>query len=234
MVGLIWIFKMNTYSKQAPVNEIYQLRLRIKGISPMIWRRLLIHRDSSIADLHFYIQISFGWSDTYLNQFIIYGKPYGVYHDGGIGFNDNPRHVYLKNFQFRIKEKFTYEYNFFDHWEHEIRVEQQLPVDSKKIYPCCIGGSRLAPIENCGGPNAFMALADYYTTWRIEERLLKSIESHQKGQEELDDVKETFRTLRYWVTQHQCNRRAINDRLHRYANGEDINDLILEGAYDEN
>ena len=107
--------------------QIYQFRIRIKGVSPMIWRRLLIRSDSSIADLHFCIQIAFGWSDTYLNQFIIYGKPYGVYHDGGISFSDNPRQVYLRDLQFKGKEKFVYEYNFFDHWDHEIRLEQQLP-----------------------------------------------------------------------------------------------------------
>jgi len=139
------------WSRYLPIDEIYQLRLRIKGVSPMIWRRLLMRGDSSIADLHFCIQIAFGWSDTYLNQVEIYGKPYGVYHDGGIDFGENPRQVYLKDFQFRINDKFIYEYNFFDHWEHEIRFEKRLPVDSKKTYPCCIGGARAAPIEDCGG-----------------------------------------------------------------------------------
>lgn len=217
-----------------PASEIYQLRLRIKGITPMIWRRLLIDSNSSIADLHYYIQMAFGWSDTYLNQFIIYGKLYGVYHDGGISFSDNPRHVYLKDFQFRAKEKFTYEYNFFDHWVIEICVEKLLPIDLKKTYPCCIGGRRLAPIEDCGGPNAFMALVDHYAPWRIEETLLKSIKSYQKGHKDLAETQETFQSLKYWVTQHQFNRLAVNDRLHRYANGEDVDDLIWEGAYDEN
>ena len=89
------------YKDQDTEIQIYQFRLRIKGVSPMIWRRLLMLSDSSIADLHFCIQIAFGWSDTYLNQFIIYGKPYGVYHDGGISFSDNPRQVYLVRFRWR-------------------------------------------------------------------------------------------------------------------------------------
>ncbi len=214
--------------------QIYQFRLRIKGVSPMIWRRILMRSDSSIADLHFCIQIVFGWSDTYLNQFIIYGKPYGVYHDGGISFSDNPRQVYLRDFQFKGKEKFMYEYNFFDHWEHEIRLEQQLPIDSKKIYPCCIGGARATPIEDCGGPDAFMALDDHYSPWRIEEQALESVMRYQQGKEELTDVQDTFQTLKYWVSRHQLNRRAVNNRLRRYAQGEDVCDLIWEGSCDEN
>jgi hypothetical protein len=31
----------------APAPEIYQLRFYVKGISPMIWRRLLVRSDSS-------------------------------------------------------------------------------------------------------------------------------------------------------------------------------------------
>lgn len=40
--------------------EIYQLRIWIKGISPMIWRRLLVKSDSTTADLHHTIQITMG------------------------------------------------------------------------------------------------------------------------------------------------------------------------------
>jgi hypothetical protein len=57
--------------------EIYQLHVWIRQISPMIWRRLLVRSDSSIADLHYTLQIAFGWSDEHLNQFHIHGQDYG-------------------------------------------------------------------------------------------------------------------------------------------------------------
>ena len=31
---------------------IYQLRVSLQGVSPMVWRRLLVRSDSTIADLH--------------------------------------------------------------------------------------------------------------------------------------------------------------------------------------
>jgi len=54
--------------------EIYQFHVWIRQISPMIWRRLLVRSDSSIADLHYTLQIAFGWSDEHLNMFHIHAQ----------------------------------------------------------------------------------------------------------------------------------------------------------------
>ena len=107
--------------------EIFRLHVWIRQISPMIWRRLLVRSDSSIADLHYTLQIAFGWSDEHLNQFRIHGQAYGVYHDGGINFSKNPRLVKLSDFKFRKNERFMYEYDFGDFWEHSVRLEARLP-----------------------------------------------------------------------------------------------------------
>ena len=57
---------------------IYQLRVYLRKISPLIWRRLLVRSDSSVADLHYALQIVMDWTDDYLHQFRIRGKRYGV------------------------------------------------------------------------------------------------------------------------------------------------------------
>ena len=49
--------------------QVYQLRIWIREISPQIWRRLLVHSDSTIAQLHDTLQIAFGWTDEHLHQF---------------------------------------------------------------------------------------------------------------------------------------------------------------------
>ena len=103
----------------------------------------------------------------------------------------------------------------------------------KKTYPCCVGGARAAPIEDCGGPNAFMALEEHYSPWKIQEKVIKSVRRYQKGKIDLNDIRDIFQTLGYWVNRHRFNRRAVNDRLRRYANGKDVDDLIWEGSCDE-
>jgi hypothetical protein len=60
----------------------YQLRAVIRGISPMIWRRLLVCDDSTVARRHEVSQIAFGWSDEHLNRFEIRGREYAVYREG--------------------------------------------------------------------------------------------------------------------------------------------------------
>ena len=102
---------------------IYQLKVVLLGISPMIWRRLLVSGECTITDLHYIIQIAMGWADDHLNRFRIYGIEYGVYHEGGIVFSHNPNKVRLGDFQFRSSEKLLYEYDVTDRWRYYIRVD---------------------------------------------------------------------------------------------------------------
>ena len=98
---------------------VYQLRVSLQGVSPMVWRRLLVRSDSTIADLHYALQIAFGWSDDHLHCFRIHGKEYGIPHVGGMGFDDVATTVRLAHFRLRARERFVYEYNFSAHWGQE-------------------------------------------------------------------------------------------------------------------
>ena len=73
--------------------QVYKQHVWICQISSIIWRRLLVQSDSTIADLHFMLQIAFGWSDEHLNRFQIHALDYGVYHDGGLNFSADPGSV---------------------------------------------------------------------------------------------------------------------------------------------
>ena len=130
----------------------------------MIWRRLLLRSDHSIADLHYTIQIALGWSDSHLHRFHIHGKDYGVAHEGGLTFSDDPERVRLVEFGFRPRERFLYEYDFYDNWKHDIWLEKVLPLNSKRVFPVCIGGRRPVPPEDSGGARAYREEGD--PRWR--------------------------------------------------------------------
>lgn len=147
-----------------PAVCVYQLKVMLRGVSPMLWRRILLRSDQTIADLHYSIQIAMGWSDSHLHRFHIHGKDYGVAHDGGIGFDDNPEKVHLADFGFRLRERFEYEYDFYDLWAHDVRLEKVLRWNPGLIYPVCTGGQRLAPPEDCGGVRIYMKEGD--PRWR--------------------------------------------------------------------
>jgi RimJ/RimL family protein N-acetyltransferase len=81
--------------------HVYQLHVWLREISPMIWRRLLVRSDSTIADLHYTLQIAMGWDDAHLHRFRIRGKDYGISRIGGISFRDDPHQVRLADIGFR-------------------------------------------------------------------------------------------------------------------------------------
>ena len=63
---------------------VYQLKVVLQGISPIIWRRILVKSGSTIADLHDTLQIVREWTDSYLHRFIIHPKEYSIAQVGGI------------------------------------------------------------------------------------------------------------------------------------------------------
>jgi hypothetical protein len=88
----------------AQVVCVYQFKLMLRDISPMIWR-LLLRSDHSIADLHYAIKIAMGWSDSHVHRFRIHGRDLGVAHEGGVVFSDDPEKVHLVDFRFRLRER---------------------------------------------------------------------------------------------------------------------------------
>jgi hypothetical protein len=108
---------------------VYQFKVVLRGISPMIWRRLLLRSDQSIADLHYTIQIAMGWSDSHLHRSHIHGKDYGVAHEGGLTFSDDPERVRLIQFDFRLRERFLYEYDFLRQLEARYTARKGVAVE---------------------------------------------------------------------------------------------------------
>lgn len=195
---------------------VYQLRIYLRAISPMIWRRLLVRSDSTIADLHHLLQIAMGWEDIHLHQFIIRGKRYGIAWRGGMVFSDNAQQVQLSDLHLRVNECFLYEYDFYDRWHHEIRLEKQLPFDPTKFYPACTGGARAAPPEECGGPWTYLALKQKYNEWYIAQRIVEII-----GAEDVGEYREELKTFQYWLKADRFDRRSVNQRLKQYVANKD-------------
>jgi hypothetical protein len=188
---------------------VYQLRIRLDRISPLIWRRLLVSDATTIAELHAIIQIAFSWSDSHLHQFIIHGKHYGIPYLGGLSFADNPDQVRLADFRLRTGERFSYEYNFHFPWRHEIRVEQiAAPVPGQR-YPVCVAGARAAPPEECDGPRAFLEERQHYHPLHVIERLLALIDDPNAHHDPYDEL----RLLQYWAAVNRCDRRARGRQL---------------------
>ncbi|AFZ11259.1 plasmid pRiA4b ORF-3 family protein [Crinalium epipsammum PCC 9333] len=204
-----------------PVN--YQLKVVLLGISPMIWRRILVLSDSTIEDLHYTLQISMGWEDIHLHHFIIHGKQYGVTQPGGTTFSTRACEVKLSTFGWQLKEKFLYEYDFSIcpsmgtwryWWRHQIRLEAISAAQAKQTYPVCTGGKGVCPPEDCGGAWGFMETRQEYSGWHILERFGSMLE-----EEDWTEYREELCQLQTWllVDQNHFDRAQVNSRLQQYA-----------------
>ena len=140
----------------ASLPSVYQLRVVVRGVSPLIWRRLLVPADTTIAGLHAVLQIAFGWTGTHLHRFVVQGREYGIGYVGGVGFRDDPHLVRLADLGLRPTERFVYDYDFTDGWRLGLRLEQILVMDPDRVYPRCTGGRRAGPPEGCSGPLDFL------------------------------------------------------------------------------
>ncbi len=137
------------------VPTVYQLRVVLAGVSPLIWRQLLVPDETTIAGLHAVLQTAFGWGGEHLHRFVIHGRYYGIAYAGGPGFRDNARQVRLADLGLRPTERFTYDYDFTDGWRLDLRLEQIQTATPGRTYPRCTGGRRAGPPEGSGGAWAF-------------------------------------------------------------------------------
>ncbi len=79
----------------------------------MIWRRVLVRSDSTLADLHYIIQITMTWSNFYLHRFTIHGKYFAVLRDG-VAEAHSADSIRLDALGLRLNERFLYEYSFYE------------------------------------------------------------------------------------------------------------------------
>lgn len=136
----------------SPTGPILQVKMRLVGISPMIWRRVLLPVAWMLEELHGVIQAAMGWEGLHLYEFRIRSACYGS-PDLCAGAAD----VTLESLRFRRHAKVTYTYDMGDGWAHEIRIEDRLEAENDRRYPVCVGGQGACPPEDCGGPDGYQA-----------------------------------------------------------------------------
>ena len=169
---------------------VYQLKLTLRNVSPMIWRRLLVSSDTSLYQLHRAIQVLMNWDNYYLYQFKLFARQFSC----RAASCEDDRDVCLKDFRLHVGERFLYEYNFFCFWQVDIRLEAVLPAEVGKAYPSCSAGRGDPPPEDIGGPVAYMEWLDNRYSFETMDAVYTLCESVTPVLTVLlDDDKQAFR-----------------------------------------
>ena len=144
------------------MSNIYQLKITLRDIEPVIWRRLLVPGNLNLQRLHRVIQDAMGWEDDHLHSFEVDGEEYGPVDPERWGHQPHNEKQYTLERIATAKDRFEYTYDFGDNWVHEIEVEEV--TTGEPIAPRCIEGAQACPPEDCGGPWGYgellAALAD--------------------------------------------------------------------------
>lgn len=134
----------------------YQLKITLRRVKPALWRRIAVPADFTVGELHTSIQRAMGWSDSHLHEFRIKGSR--LSDPKNVPGTRNEESTKLTDFRFEVGDKFEYDYDFGDGWEHSIVVEKvfgEEEFDASKFF---IAGKGACPPEDCGGPYSFMNL----------------------------------------------------------------------------
>ena len=132
------------------------LRITLKGAKPAIWREVLVPTSMTMQTLHQTIQAAMGWWTTHLYEFDTGDERIGE-PDPGFGEADvtPARNIKLATILRRGVRRFSYLYDFGDHWEHRVEVKREIPLLPGEPVPILLGGGRRCPPEDVGGLSGF-------------------------------------------------------------------------------
>jgi yecA family protein len=144
---------------EAPSNDIYRIKVTLRNVRPLVWRRIEVPADITLDRLHRVLQSVMGWADYHLHSFqvgqVTYGEP-----DPEPDFPDDT----VDELGVRLDriagagDSLVYEYDFGDDWEHRLEIEQVCAADREAVYPRCLAGKRACPPEDCGGTGGYAGL----------------------------------------------------------------------------
>jgi hypothetical protein len=182
---------------------LYQLKIALKGIRPPIWRRVVVPSHITFAQLHDVIQTVMGWEDYHLYEFeiddILIDIPDEEYGFSFVGRREkhDARKEKLEKFVTEEGEKFTYTYDFGDHWVHTITLEKIETTHDPLPHPICLKGKRACPPEDIGGIYGYMEVMDMLNGHGTKEEIEEFVEWYGGDYDpEYFDIDETNERLR--------------------------------------
>ena len=131
--------------------DIYQFKMKLKGIIPPIWRRFQVSGNISLYKLHLVMQALMEWQNYHLFEFQIGEIRFGIPDPEDYYETKDARRYKLYKLLSGEKTKLSYIYDFGDGWQHELTVEKIIPAEQELKHPLCLDGRRAGPPEDCGG-----------------------------------------------------------------------------------
>jgi hypothetical protein len=146
------------------MHSIFELEITLNGISPTIWRRVIVKSNTNLLDLHYVIQFAMGWTNSHLHHFT-YGnqdefisyRQWAEDEFGEMTYTESSN-VILSKILRSPGDAMTYLYDFGDYWEHQVTLCQITNTTPATHLPFLIGGQRACPPEDCGNTRGYQEM----------------------------------------------------------------------------
>jgi len=133
--------------------KTYSIKVTLRGVSPMIWRRIRICGSTSLISLQALIRVAQDYDKDQLHQFRIYAKDYEIYRNQCVDRSDNFCHAVIDDFHFDVGDRFIYisyteiEFSFMKNRLYDIRIESIEEKSPRKKHPFCISGNGMLGVS---------------------------------------------------------------------------------------
>lgn len=155
------------------------LRVELRDVAPLVWRRVLVSNQWTFASLHKWLQWIMGWIDTHAHEYQVGDSivaPDWWIHEVG---NDVGEAVYRDERRVSVAKvvaelgargEFEYRYDMGDDWRLRIVIETPPAGMIGEIrLPLCIAGENAGPPDDVGGPHRYSEFVAAIADRRHEE-----------------------------------------------------------------
>ena len=144
--------------------QTYEIEVVLTAVEPRIWRRLRVPGNANLGWLHAVLQVTMGWTNSHLHQFLcgaqVYADPRAELEafEGGPSVLDEGK-AKLAKVAPASGDGLMYEYDFGDSWGHRVTVVKIMSSPAASApHAVCLAGGRACPPEDCGGPGGYEEL----------------------------------------------------------------------------
>jgi hypothetical protein len=149
-----------------PTPQPVTLRIELLDVAPLVWRRVLVSNQWTLASLHNYLQWVMGWMNAHAHEFQVGAgvvAPDWWIHEVGLdsdtsNYRDERRvSVAAIATELGIGGEIEYRYDMGDGWQHRIVIEPPRPLwaTSGLPLPACAAGENACPPDDVGGPHGY-------------------------------------------------------------------------------
>lgn len=152
---------MPTPTKPRPVT----LRVELQHVEPLVWRRVIVSNQATLAALHNYLQWIMGWNDTHAHEFQVgndlvapawWIEEMRTAPEDYRGRDERRVSVAAVVAQLGSRGEFVYRYDMGDDWALRIVIEPGAAAVIEDLpLPRCVAGENAGPPDDVGGPPGF-------------------------------------------------------------------------------